>query len=160
MASATCYTLRLHVSAAPPRGGLTQALGGRKALELFVFQHGDLAGFGWCCSSVSSSARCFFGHVRVARSHIACVTFTGFGICGFFRSVLWLQTRSLRRRPAENSRVRAQASGLRFSAGPLQLYPRRLPSRLTSRSSRPRIVASTACFALRCTLLPPRCGSA
>ena len=36
----------------------------------------------------------------------------------------------------------------------------RLPSRLTSRSSRPHIVASTACFALRCTLLPPRCGSA
>ena len=27
MASATCYALRLHVSAAPPRGGLTQALG-------------------------------------------------------------------------------------------------------------------------------------
>ena len=27
MASATCFTLRLHVSAAPPQGGLTQALG-------------------------------------------------------------------------------------------------------------------------------------
>jgi len=27
VASATCYALRLHVSAAPPRGGLTQALG-------------------------------------------------------------------------------------------------------------------------------------
>jgi hypothetical protein len=34
VASATCYTLRLHVSAAPPRVGLTQALGGRKT---FVF---------------------------------------------------------------------------------------------------------------------------
>jgi hypothetical protein len=31
VASATCYALRLHVSAAPPRVGLTQALGGRKA---------------------------------------------------------------------------------------------------------------------------------
>ncbi len=27
MASATCFTLRLHVSAAPPQGGLTAALG-------------------------------------------------------------------------------------------------------------------------------------
>ena len=25
-----CFTLRLHMSAAPPRGGLTQALGGEK----------------------------------------------------------------------------------------------------------------------------------
>ena len=36
----------------------------------------------------------------------------------------------------------------------------RLPSRLTSRSSRPHIVASTACYALRCTLSPPRRGAA
>jgi hypothetical protein len=28
VASAVCFTLRLHTSAAPPRGGLTQALGG------------------------------------------------------------------------------------------------------------------------------------
>ena len=34
VASATCYALRLHVSAAPSRVGLTQALGGRKT---FVF---------------------------------------------------------------------------------------------------------------------------
>ena len=30
-ASAMCFTLRLHMSAAPPRVGLTQALGGRNA---------------------------------------------------------------------------------------------------------------------------------
>jgi hypothetical protein len=35
VASATCFTLRLHASAAPPRVGLTQALGGRKT---FVFR--------------------------------------------------------------------------------------------------------------------------
>ncbi len=68
----------LHAVATPLRGGLTQALGGRKALYLQAFQHGDLAGFGWCCSSVRLSARCFFGYVRVARSHIARVEFTGF----------------------------------------------------------------------------------
>jgi hypothetical protein len=34
VASATCYALRLHVSAAPPRGGLTQALGPMLRFEL------------------------------------------------------------------------------------------------------------------------------
>ena len=33
-----CFTLRLHMSAAPPQGGLTQALGGRKAFDGFAFQ--------------------------------------------------------------------------------------------------------------------------
>jgi hypothetical protein len=30
VASAVCFTLRLHTSAAPPQGGLTQALGTKK----------------------------------------------------------------------------------------------------------------------------------
>ena len=38
VASAMCFTLRLHMSAAPPRVGLTQALGGRKAFDCFAFQ--------------------------------------------------------------------------------------------------------------------------
>ena len=38
VASAMCFTLRLHMSAAPPQGGLTQALGGRKAFDGFAFQ--------------------------------------------------------------------------------------------------------------------------
>ena len=37
VASAACFTLRLHASAAPPRVGLTQALGGRKAFGGFAF---------------------------------------------------------------------------------------------------------------------------
>ena len=40
-----CFTLRLHMSAAPTQGSLTQALGGRKAFGGFAFQHGDIAGF-------------------------------------------------------------------------------------------------------------------
>ena len=37
-----CFTLRLHMSAAPPQGGLTQALGGRKALCNCVARKPDL----------------------------------------------------------------------------------------------------------------------
>ena len=87
VASAMCFTLRLHMSAAPPRGDLTQALGGRKAFGGFAFQHGDFTGFGWRCSSVCFTRRCCFGQVRLARSHIACVTLAGFGNgdwCGQF----------------------------------------------------------------------------
>ena len=74
-----CFALRLHMSAAPTQGGLTQALGGRKALDCFAFQHIDFAGFGWRCYSVGFMQRCFFGQVCLARSHIACVTLAGFG---------------------------------------------------------------------------------
>jgi hypothetical protein len=60
----------LHAVATPPWGGLTPALGGRKAFDCFAFQHVDFAGFGWRCSSVGFMRRCFFGQVSVARSHI------------------------------------------------------------------------------------------
>ena len=84
--SVLCATL--HAVATPLRGGLTQALGGRKALEWLTFQHGDFPGFGWGCSSVRLSARCFFGHVRLARSHIVCVALAGFGNGVWRRHVL------------------------------------------------------------------------
>ena len=51
----------LHAVATPPWGGLTPALGGRKAFGNFAFQHGNFTGFGWCCSSVCFPLRCFFG---------------------------------------------------------------------------------------------------
>ena len=35
----------LHAVATPPWGGLTPALGGKKAFDCFAFQHGDIAGF-------------------------------------------------------------------------------------------------------------------
>ena len=66
----------------------------------------------------------------------------------------------LRRRPADSSRgaLKHPGSGFRqVLQGPICIGIHR---HLTIRSSRPRIVASTACFALRCTLLPPRCGAA
>jgi hypothetical protein len=57
VASATCFALRLHMSAAPPRVGLTQALGGRKAFCGFVARKPEFIGFGWQCSSDGLSAR-------------------------------------------------------------------------------------------------------
>ena len=51
-----CFTLRSHMSAAPPQGGLTQALGGRKAFGGIVLQQGDFTGFGQHCSSDKFSA--------------------------------------------------------------------------------------------------------
>jgi hypothetical protein len=74
-----CFALRLHMSAAPPQGGLTQALGGIKALRSFCAPQLWLTGFGQCRSSDWSRARCFFGLVRQARSHVACVALAGFG---------------------------------------------------------------------------------
>ena len=68
----------LHAVATPPWGGLTQALGGKEhsAVASLALQ---LISFGQGCSSDGSSARCFFGQVRCARSHIACVALAGFG---------------------------------------------------------------------------------
>ena len=75
--SVLCATL--HVVAAPLWGGLTQALGGRKAFGGFAFQHGDFTGFGWRCSSVCFPLRSCFGQVRQTRSKLSRVTLTGFG---------------------------------------------------------------------------------
>ena len=75
--SVLCATL--HAVATPLRGGLTPALGGRKALDCFAFQHIDFAGVGWRCSSVGFMRRCFFGQVHMARSCTAYVALAGFG---------------------------------------------------------------------------------
>jgi hypothetical protein len=78
VASAMCFTLRLHMAAAPPRVGLTQALGGRKAFDWFAFQ----------CSLSRLRLAPLFGQVvgalilRLllhARPHITCVALAGFG---------------------------------------------------------------------------------
>ena len=153
------FALRLHASAAPPRGGLTQALGGKKYLVV-VLSALQLIGFGQHCSSDGSSVRCFFGHVRCVRSHLACVTLASFGICAFFRSVFPLQILSFLTGLAESLRGALMHAGFGLSASLPRLHPRRLPSRLTSRSSRPRIVASATCLRYASTRPPPRYGAA
>ena len=148
------------MSAAPLRGGLTQALGGRKAFDCFAFQHCDFAGFGWRCSSVSFPLRCFFGQVRLARSHIACVALAGFGNGDWLRLVF----RDCHSRFGyARLRVRGCAFGpfrfgfrqVRRDSGHIGIH-----RHLTIRSSRPHVVASAACFALRlhASAAPPRGG--
>jgi len=107
------------------------------------------------CQHVSSSVKFVW---RAQLSHAVRSPASVTVIC--FRSVRRLQMRSLRRYPAEGFRVRAQASPLRLSASPPKLHPRRVPSRLTSRSSRPRVVASAMCFTLRLHMsaAPPQGG--
>ena len=155
-----CFALRLHMSAAPPQGGLTQALGGRKAFDCFAFQHGDFAGFGWRCSSVGLLLRCFFGQIRLARSHIVCVALAGFGNGDFSRSLF-------RDRPGRFGYTRLKVH--RCASGPSRFVFRQvrrgsvrigIHRHLTIRSSRPRVVASAVCFTLRLhtSAAPPRVG--
>ncbi len=102
--SVLCATL--HAVAAPLRGGLTQALGGKKhsAVELSVLQ---LIGFGQHCSSGCSSARCFFGQVHLARSRTAFVAFAGFG------SGAWLALRF-----SAPDAVASETAGCEFAGAP------------------------------------------
>ncbi len=148
------------MSAAPTQGGLTQALGGRRAFCCCaVHRHESSASVGpafrkalWrVAASCRSAGRAHTSHaVRSPASETAIS----------LRQVSQLQMRSLRKHPAESSRVRAQAARLRFSARSPQLHPRRHPARLTSRSSRPRVVASAMCYALRLHMsaAPPQGG--
>ena len=147
------------MSAAPPRVGLTQALGGKKRSPVALSSL-QLIGFGQHCSSGCSSARRFFGQVHLARSHIACIALAGFGSYVCFRFVLPLQMLSFLTGPAESLQGALMHPGFGLSASAPGCHPRRLPSRLTSRSSRPRVVASATCFALRLhvSAAPPQGG--
>jgi hypothetical protein len=107
-----CFTLRLHMSAAPPRVGLTQALGGKKhsAVALSALQ---LVGFGQHCSSDCSWARCLFGEIAV-RAHTSHAlrwpaSETTIVICGFAAS-----DPPLRIRPAVGSRGALKRPGFGF----------------------------------------------
>ena len=120
------FALRLHVSAAPPRGGLTQALGGRKAFDGFAFQ----------CSLSRLRLALLFGRFHPAlllRSspsgalalRIRCVRRLR-KRCLVAVSVSRL-TRSLRLHSAESSRVRVRTFPLRLSASASGLTAHRHP---------------------------------
>ena len=144
-----CFTLRLHTSAAPSRGGLTQALGGRKASCKCAAHRLDSP------ASVSSAFRKYCR--RVAASSKS----AGRAHTSHVRRVYRLRRpRSstdrfptpdplLRRRPAESSwgALRPTRFGFRQACcGSVRIGIHR---RLTIRSSRPRVVASVTCYALR-----------
>jgi hypothetical protein len=63
-----CFTLRSHTSAAPPRGGLTQALGGRKTFSNYVLSREALQASS-LLQSDSLSARPIFGY-RMVRAQM------------------------------------------------------------------------------------------
>jgi hypothetical protein len=85
VASATCFTLRLHVSAAPPRVGLTQALGGRKTFCSCVARKPDFlasvsAALRSGCRHVASSVKFVWrAHTSHALRWSASETVIGFG---------------------------------------------------------------------------------
>ena len=89
VASAACFTLRLHAAAAPPRVGLTQALGGRRtfvfsrdlhaqSLRLFFAPLPSLA-----AALLVSSNHAMLRIVRLARSKFTSVAFALFGNSGW-----------------------------------------------------------------------------
>ena len=115
VASAVCYALRLHTSAAPPQGGLTQALGGRKTFDCFAFQ----------CSFSRPRLTLLFGVFPAAlllrSSSPGALTLCMRCVSRFRKRCLVSVsvprlTRSLRLHPAESSQVRVRAFPLRLSA--------------------------------------------
>ena len=126
VASATCYALRLHASAAPPQGGLTQALGGRKKLCNCVARKLDFLAsvvllFGQVVGRLllrPSSSGALTLRVRcVGRLRKRCLVSVS----------VPLLILSFLTDPAESYRVRARASPLRFSASASGAYSRRHP---------------------------------
>ena len=121
-----CFTLRLHTSAAPPRVGLTQALGGRKAFGGFAFQ----------CSLPRLRLTLLFGQIvgtlllrsnlSGAITHYMCCVGRLRKRCLVSVSVPLLML-SFLIGPAESSRVRARASSLRISASASGLSSHRHP---------------------------------
>ena len=154
------FALRLHVSAAPPRVGLTQALGGRKAFCNCAARMHDTpssvsATFRKNCRHVASSSK----SARRAHTSHALRSPASEAKCAL-RSVRQRLMRSLRLPPTESSRGALKRPGFGLSVSALGFRPHRLPSRLTIRSSRPRIVASATCLRYASTCPPPRCGAA
>ena len=122
--SVLCATL--HAVATPLRGGLTQALGGRKAFCSFAFQ----------CSFSRLRSALLFGRLPAA---LLLPSSTSGALTLRIRCVGRLRKRclvsvslpllmlSFLTGPAESSRVRARAFPLRFSAGASGLGARRHP---------------------------------
>ena len=104
-----CFTLRLHMSAAPPRGGLTQALGGRKAFCSCVIRNGDSS------ASVGIALRTVLGRVAASvksamRAHTSHASRCPASEATVFICRLSASDPRLRKRPAEGSRE-ARSSG-------------------------------------------------
>ena len=117
-------------------------------------------GFGECCFLGRLSARCHFVQVRRARSYFTCALRSPASEAMLFCCSFSCAEPAPSETAGGNFTGRAQAFPLRPSASPLGLQICRHPTRLTIRSSRPRVVASAACFTLRlhASAAPPRVG--
>ena len=118
--SVLCATL--HAVATPPRGGLTQALGGNKhslQLHWLTRSTAPLIAAPLLPSATAlnvSSCQALLRELCRARSYITCVALAGFGNGVCCRSACPLLILSFLTGPAESSRVRVRAFPLRFSA--------------------------------------------
>jgi hypothetical protein len=115
VASAACFTLRLHASAAPPRVGLTQALGGRRALCSFVVQVLSFRRLRLVFLFGQIIGAPFFGQVCQARSDFASVAVAGFGNGDWLAGGLSVSGAVASGTVGGMLAGRAQASGLRLS---------------------------------------------
>ena len=104
--------------------------------------------------------RFHFVSVCKARSHIACVELLGFGNGVWYRSVSPWLILSFLTGPTESSRVRAQATRLRFSASPLWFHSLQYPPP-PNNSFKPtphRGINSVLCATLHAVATPLRGG--
>ncbi len=109
-----CFTLRLHMSAAPPQGGLTPALGGKEHSPVSCSFRSVLR-LRLACSSDSSRARCLFGCCagRAHMSHaLRLPASEAMGVIGWVCSA----GRAASETTGGKFMGRAQAPGLRCSA--------------------------------------------
>ena len=160
VASAACFALRLHASAAPPRVGLTQALGGRKAFCNCVARNRD------SLASVGTALRLVLQRVASSVASYGAHTLHMRGACRLRKRCLVsvsvpLLMLSFLTGPAESSRVRARAFPLRLSASApgcdLHRHP---PPPNNSFKPTPCRGVSRVLLRYACTRLPPRHGAA
>ena len=144
----------------PATGRLNSGVRRQKSFLQMCRSQALFTGFGRLFFSDRLSARCHFAQVYGARSHITCVAFIGFGIFVFFREASGLHMLSFLTGPAESLRGALMLSRFGFRQVCQRLQLHRHPTRLTIRSSRPRVVASATCDALRLhvSATPPRGG--
>ena len=141
-------------SATPLRGGLTQALGGsnpyavhRDRLARCSGHFHAVAVFNCCACSVrqSCNASVSSSGALTLRMRCACRLRNQRASSVSFPTPDPL----LRRRPAESIRGALGSSRFGFRRALLAFKCAGIPRRLTIRSSRPRVVASATCYALR-----------
>ncbi len=117
VASAVCFTLRLHTSVAPPRGGLTQALGGRKALCSFVLRSsGSSASVGIALRTSSRPVALSVKYVQRAHT-LHALRLLASETAVNFRMAFPLQMRSLRRPRRKVCQARSSVLASTFGNG-------------------------------------------